>query len=83
MDFKYQYSKTIIKINPYTIYVDKSYVANKPSAEIGSVSLVHTCTVNGLSDVPSDMTVKSMEPTDSSALRLPSKNLTTERLSIQ
>ena len=56
---------------------EHNYIIDKPSAETGSLSLVHTCTVNGLSDVTSDMTVNSMESSDSSALLVPSRNLTT------
>ena len=66
-----------MKINLYIISVDNNYVANKPSADTGSVSLVHTCTVNGLSDVTSDMTVNSVESSDSTALQVVSRNLTT------
>ena len=53
------------------------YIYNKPSAETGSLSFVQTCTVNGLSDVTSDMTVNSMAPSDSTALLVSFRNLTT------
>ena len=41
---------------------------NKPSADEGLVSLVHTCTENGVSDVTNEMIVKGIEPLDSTAL---------------
>jgi len=53
------------------------YIDNKPSAETGSLSLIDTTTLNGLSDATRDMTVNSMAPSDSTALLVPSRNLIT------
>ena len=49
--------------------VTKSTVGyDKPSADWGTIFLVHTCTENGLSVWTSEMTVNDIVPSDSTAL---------------
>jgi len=43
-------------------------VTNKPSADIGLVCSVHTCTVISVSDAAVNSTTNRMEPTDSVAV---------------
>ena len=52
---------------------------NKPPADRGSLSLVYTCTVNGISDGTSEMIVNDMEPSDSTALPVSFSNCTTAK----
>ena len=46
----------------------RTHSFNEPSADRGTISLVHTCTVNGLSDVADEMMVSDIEPSDSNTL---------------
>ena len=68
----------LILITEILVHILCMYNCNKPWAETGTESLVHTCTVNGLSDSTSDMTVNNIEPSDSSALLVLSRKLTTK-----
>ena len=50
--------------------------SNKPSADWGTMSLVHTCTENGLSDGTSEMTVNNITPLSSNVLLMLFRNCT-------
>ena len=50
---------------------------SKPSADWGTISLVNTCTENGLSDGTSDMIVNDTKPSASTTLLALFKNWTT------
>ena len=57
-----------------TFYMQLSDI---PSADIGVVSLVQTCTVKGASDGVDEMRVNAIKPSDSAALLAFRRNSTT------